>query len=96
LALLLATADDASVRDPEEAQRIAHQLVAASGRRHPLLLGTLAVTLASSGKRDEATRLAAEAVAMARQAGQKTVAAHLERVESQIAQGWPGPPREAQ
>ena len=50
LALLLATADDPAVRDPQAALSLARELSGAAGGRHPVLLGTLGVALASAGE----------------------------------------------
>jgi Flp pilus assembly protein TadD len=92
LALLLATADERRVRDPAEAVRLARELAAASGNRHPVLLGTLGVALAADGRRREAEEVLSRAVATARSAGQEALAGHLERYLEQVRQGWPPPP----
>lgn len=92
LALLLATASDPAVRDPDQALRIARGLVAASDPPHPLLLGTLGVALASSSDRSGADAVLAQAVAVARERGDGAMAAHLERTRADIAAGWPPAP----
>jgi len=92
LALLLATAEEREVRDPGEAVRLARELVAASGGRHPLLLGTLGVALAADGRRREAEETLSRAVTLARSAGQEAVAGHLDRTLEMVGQGWPPPP----
>jgi len=92
LALLLATAADPAVRDPEEALRIARELVAGSAAPHPALLSSLAVALASTGDRDEADVVLRRAIAAATNADERAVAAHLERTRGLIAAGWPPPP----
>lgn len=92
LALLWATADDPAVRDPQAALSLARELSGAAGGRHPVLLGTLGVALASSGQRAEAEKALAEAAAIARGAGHPELAASLERQLEQVRQGWPPPP----
>lgn len=93
LAMLYATADDPAVRDPAEALRLAAELSAAAGDRHPVLLGTLGVALASAGRRVEAEQRLAEAVEIARAAGHGELAASLEGQLEQVRQGWPPPPQ---
>lgn len=92
LAVLLATADDPAVRNPQAALSLARELSAAAGGRHPVLLGTLGVALASSGSRDEAERVLSEAVTIARSAGQPELAASLQQQLDLVRQGWPPPP----
>lgn len=92
LALLLATAEETDVREPGEAVRLARELVAASGGRHPVLLGTLGVALASDGRRREAEETLSRAVTLARSAQQEAVARHLDRYLEMVGQGWPPPP----
>ncbi|HSL19035.1 MAG TPA: tetratricopeptide repeat protein [Methylomirabilota bacterium] len=92
LALLLATAADPEVRDPDRALRISRELVAAADPPHPLLLGTLGVALASAGDRSEAAAVLERAVAEASARGDAAAAAHLDRYRSMIAGGWPPPP----
>jgi tetratricopeptide (TPR) repeat protein len=92
LAVLLATADDPSVRDPQAALSLARELSGAAGGRHPVLLGTLGVALASAGQRTEAEKALAEAAAIARGAGHSELAASLDRQLEQVQQGWPPPP----
>lgn len=92
LAALWATADDPAVRNPQAALSLARELSAAAGGRHPVLLGTLGVALASSGARDEAERVLSEAVTIARSAGQPELAASLQQQLDLVRQGWPYPP----
>ncbi len=92
LALLLATANDRQVRDPEQALRIARDLVAASDRPHPLLMGTLGVALAATGDRAQADTVLEQAVTEAVGHGDATAAAHLDRYRSMVAGGWPASP----
>jgi Flp pilus assembly protein TadD len=92
LALLLATASDPEVRDGDEALRIAQELVAASKRSHPLLLGTLGIALASTGDRARADSVLAEAISVAAELGGTEVADHLQRYRRMVAEGWPPPP----
>jgi tetratricopeptide (TPR) repeat protein len=92
LALLLATADDPAVRDPQAALSLARELSGATGGRHPVLLGTLGVALASAGERAAAEKALAGAAAIAREAGHPELAASLDRQLVQVQQGWPPPP----
>ena len=92
LALLLATAADPAVRDPEEALRIAREVVAGSAAPHPLLLSTLGVALASTGDRDRADAVLRQAIAAATGGNEREMAAHLERTRALIAGGWPPSP----
>jgi tetratricopeptide (TPR) repeat protein len=92
LALLLATADDPAVRDPQAALSLARELSGAAGGRHPVLLGTLGVALASAGRRGEAERVLSEAVTIAQSAGQPELAASLQQQLDLVRQGWPPPP----
>jgi predicted Zn-dependent protease len=83
------------VRDPAGALDLAEQLVAASSGRHPILLRTLAVALASAGRRAEADEALARAAALAREAGQAEVASQFEREREAVRGGWPPPPAAA-
>jgi Tfp pilus assembly protein PilF len=92
LALLLATAADPAIRNPEEALRIAREVVAGSAAPHPLLLSTLGVALASTGDRDRADAVLRQAIAAATGGNEREMAAHLERTRALIAGGWPPSP----
>jgi tetratricopeptide (TPR) repeat protein len=78
LAWLLATAPDASVRDPENAVRLARQAARPGAPREPAQLDTLAAALASAGRLDEAARTAAEAAGLARARGDDRLADEIE------------------
>ena len=56
LAWLLATSRDASVRNGSEAVRVARALVQQAGAQDPVLLDTLAASLACAGEWEEAQR----------------------------------------
>jgi len=90
LALLWATADDPAVRDAGAALSLARELSAAAGNRHPVLLGTLGVALASAGRRGEAEQTLSEAIAIAQ--AQPALAASLQQQLDLVRQGWPYPP----
>lgn len=92
LALLWATADDAEVRDPAAAVSLADELSAAAGHRHPVLLSTLGIALASAGRRAEAEQRLGEAGELARRADQTVLADEIERQLELVRSGWPPPP----
>lgn len=69
LARLLATAEPASMRAPEEALALAARLNDATQGNDPRVLDTLAVALAATGRRDEAARAWSVALALARERG---------------------------
>ncbi len=64
LASLLATAEDASLRDPGQAIRLAEHAVDLTGRSDAAALDVLAAALASSGQFDRAVQTATEALAL--------------------------------
>ena len=66
LAWLLATSPEASLRDGPEAVRLAEDLVAHADAPDPAHLDTLAAAYAAAGRYEEAERVAARAVALAR------------------------------
>ena len=68
LAWILATAPDPSLRNPDEALRLAEELVARSGAPHADRLDTLAAAQAAAGNPEEAARTAQRALAAAEQA----------------------------
>jgi len=90
LALLWATADDPAVRDSQAALSLARELSTAAGNRHPVLLGTLGVALASAGRRGEAEQTLSKAIAIAQ--AQPALAASLQQQLDLVRQGWPYPP----
>jgi tetratricopeptide (TPR) repeat protein len=77
LARFLATCPDPSVRNPEEALRIAEDLNRAGRPRTIFLIDTLAAAYASAGRFEEARRKALEAAAFALDVGDTTRAAEI-------------------
>jgi tetratricopeptide (TPR) repeat protein len=78
LAWLLATSEDASVRDPERAIALAQQL--AAGRAEDAnALDTLAAAYAAAGRFAEAVDTASRAAALARAAGNTRMGEEIER-----------------
>lgn len=69
LAVLLATAPDASLRDGAEAVRLAEKASTLTGNAHPVMLTTLAAAYAETGRFEDAIRTAEKALELARQAG---------------------------
>lgn len=69
LAWLLATTPDDSIRNPEEAIRLAEEACKQTGFRDAELLDTLAASYAASGNFREATRFEQEAIKAATQVG---------------------------
>jgi hypothetical protein len=69
LAVLLATAPDASLRNGAEAVRLAEQASALTKHEHPVMLTTLAAAYAETGRFADAIRTAEQAIQLARQAG---------------------------
>jgi tetratricopeptide (TPR) repeat protein len=78
LALLLAEARDARLRDPVQALRLADALCAELPGE-PALLDVRAAALAAAGRREDALRDARAGLALAREAGNSELAALLER-----------------
>jgi tetratricopeptide (TPR) repeat protein len=70
LAWTLATSGDPSIREPEEAIRLAESLVREAETTDPNWLDTLAAAYASAGRFDDAVRSASQAAALAQQQGQ--------------------------
>jgi tetratricopeptide (TPR) repeat protein len=64
LASLLAASPDASLRNPQEAVRLAEQAVSVTGRREANTLDILAVALGSAGDFDRAIAICDEALAL--------------------------------
>jgi tetratricopeptide (TPR) repeat protein len=80
LAYLLATADDAAVRDPTEAIRVAEvALRMSTAAEEPAVLDTLALAQAASGDLARAIETATRAAAGARARGDAALAAEIER-----------------
>lgn len=67
LAWILATDPDPSLRDGDEALRLAEGAVAQAGRKHAAAMDALAAALAEAGRYDEARATALEAAAAARE-----------------------------
>lgn len=92
LARILATDEDATVRDAAEAVRLAEQLCALTRRRHPVYLQTLAAAYAEAGEFAKAVQAAKEAAAIARDAKAEKL---LRDVEAQLRQYEAGKPHRA-
>jgi tetratricopeptide (TPR) repeat protein len=77
-AWLLATSTDARVRDGRGAIGFAERAVAATNRKNPAILDTLAAAYAEDGQFDRAVNVQQDALRMARNEGEKTeFEAHL-------------------
>ena len=77
LAWLLATSEDAALRDPEGALALALEAAEATGRRNPEVLDTLAAAYAAAGRFEEAARSEERALALAEEGGAEDLAAKL-------------------
>lgn len=77
LARLLLTADPPSLRDPKTALDIAAQINQMNGAQDPRLLDTLAMALAATGSPATARQALERAVTLARDAGDRDLAADL-------------------
>lgn len=80
LAWLLATHPNDRYRDGREALRLAQRADSLTQHGHPLVLNTLAAALAENGRYADATRTAEQAVKLARDAGQESLARDLDRM----------------
>jgi len=78
LAWYLANAPDRSLRDAQEAVRIAEDVCRATKYSIPAFLDTLADTYASAGRWDDAVRTARKALVLARRSGDRGFAAEIE------------------
>jgi tetratricopeptide (TPR) repeat protein len=78
LARLLATAPDMAARDGATAVRLALEVRDRTGGRDPRVLDTLAAAYAAVGKMDLARATGIEAAALARQLGDRALAAEIE------------------
>jgi tetratricopeptide (TPR) repeat protein len=94
LAWLLVTAQDASVRDPQEALRWAEQATRASERKTPQVLDTLAAAQEASGRIGDAEATLDEAIALAKTAGDATLASELAARRAELERRTPLPPRD--
>jgi tetratricopeptide (TPR) repeat protein len=79
LAELLATSPDASIRDPEEAVRVAEAARLRSRDPEPALLETLALAYASAGRFDAAVQTAREALDRATARGDTALARRIDQ-----------------
>lgn len=79
LAMLLATSDDSSVKNPPDAQRIAERANQMAGGQSAALLDTLSVTYAAQGRFDDAITIATRAKAIAESSGQTTLRDQIDR-----------------
>ena len=89
LAWLYATHNDASVRNPTRALRLARDLCERTNNVIPPYLGTLAAALAQNGDFDEAVRLVEAAAQIARGRGNDEMTKSLEERAIQYKQGKP-------
>lgn len=79
LAWLLSTASDRSLRNGDQAVKLAAKAVRLTNRRHAGLLDTLATSLAEVGRLDEAILVADQAIALARQASKFNLAGEISK-----------------
>jgi tetratricopeptide (TPR) repeat protein len=79
LARLLVTVQPPSLRDPDRALRLAARANDATGGRDPRILDTLALALAATGRRQDATEAMDVAITLARESGDTAMAAELSR-----------------
>jgi tetratricopeptide (TPR) repeat protein len=87
LALILATSEDPTVRDPREAIRLAESAVAAFARKDAGSLDTLAAAYEAAGRRGEALTAAREALARADEQGRVEAAKAIRtRIEALATQ----------
>jgi len=87
LAWIVATTADASLRDPEEAVRVAEALMRWLKRPRPEFLDTLAASYASAGRFDDAIRTASRAATLA--ADRPALRAEIERNIALYRKGRP-------
>lgn len=78
LAWIRATHADPSLRNPEQALKLAEKAVALTGSQNPFTLETLAVALARSGRYAEAQARALRAIEIAKQGGNSKLAQAIE------------------
>jgi tetratricopeptide (TPR) repeat protein/mono/diheme cytochrome c family protein len=78
LAWILATSPDQSVRDPQEAVRLAREGAQATDRQEPVVLDRLAAAEAAAGNFQAAVAIAREASDIARQLGKQQLAAQID------------------
>ena len=88
LAWILATDPDPTLRDPQEAVRLAEDAARGPHANDPGLLDTLAVSYKAAGRNDDALRTARRAAALAREAGREALA---REIEANVADLEPAP-----
>jgi tetratricopeptide (TPR) repeat protein len=89
LAWLLATAQDTSLRNPEEALRLAQQASAGESAADPLSLDALAAAQAAAGRFKDAVHTATEALAQATIARKLSLATMIETHLDQFSDAQP-------
>ncbi|MDB6026252.1 MAG: Tetratricopeptide 2 repeat protein [Verrucomicrobiales bacterium] len=89
LALVLATTSDEQIRNAPEALTLATRAVALTHSTNAVALDALAAAYAASGKFEEATRNATEALKLAKAAGAKTDADKIELRKKSYEAGKP-------
>jgi tetratricopeptide (TPR) repeat protein len=89
LAWLLATSDDADLRDPDEAIRVAQRLIGDAGDPDPNVVDTLAAGYAAAGRFEEAARTAERAARLARARGAAPMSDEIERRAALYRAGRP-------
>ena len=87
LAWLLATCPDETLRDGEQAVRLATLAAKMTGGKHAGVLDTLAASLAEAGRFDEAVRMADRAIELSRAASRFNLAGEIERRRDKFALG---------
>ena len=89
LAGMLATHADESIRDPEEAIRIAERVAELTERKDASVLDTLAAAYAAAGRFEDAITTAQEASARAREAKRTDLAEAILKRKAMYEQGQP-------
>jgi arylsulfatase A-like enzyme/Flp pilus assembly protein TadD len=89
LAWLLATEEDARLRDPSEAVRLAERACKLTGDEEPALLDTLSVAYAAAGKYSEAIEAAEKAIVLALSAGRNEMAEDIQKRMEFYRKGQP-------
>jgi len=89
LAWLMATANEAAVRNGPEAIQLAERACALTQHRQAMFIGTLAAAYAENGRFEEARNTAQKAIALAKAAGQTDLAARNSELLRLYAAGKP-------
>jgi spermidine synthase len=89
LALLLATCEEASLRNGDKAVQLASQANSLAGGKNPLFLRTLAAAFAEAGRFGDAVQSAQKAIGLAQAAGQPDLAARLNDELKRFEAGLP-------